>query len=101
MMGGGRFILLKAGRRGAESAQQAEVRLADLLKILCICRGAANLLAEGETHMRWLCGCGFPRGMANRPQIAPYVIQITVLAEKMAQYRATRCRGKLSQVYIM
>jgi hypothetical protein len=42
MMGGGRFILLKAGRRGAESAQQAEVRLADLLKILRICRGAAK-----------------------------------------------------------
>jgi hypothetical protein len=38
MMGGGRFILLKAGCPGAESAKQAEIRLADLLKILHIAR---------------------------------------------------------------
>jgi hypothetical protein len=42
MMGGGRFILLKAGRGGPESAQQAEIRLADLLKILRISRRAAK-----------------------------------------------------------
>jgi hypothetical protein len=40
MMVGGRFILLKAGRPGPESAQQAEIRLADLPKILSICRCA-------------------------------------------------------------
>jgi len=34
MMGGGTFILLKAGCIGSESAKQAEIRLAILLKIL-------------------------------------------------------------------
>ena len=34
MMVGGAFILLKAGPEGAESAKQAEIRLANLLKIL-------------------------------------------------------------------
>jgi hypothetical protein len=36
MMGGGAFILLKAGRPWPESAKQAEIRLANLLKILSI-----------------------------------------------------------------
>jgi hypothetical protein len=41
MMGEAAFILLKAGRREPESAKQAEIRLATLLKILPIvrCRG--------------------------------------------------------------
>jgi hypothetical protein len=34
MMGGGTFILLKAGRPWPESAKQAEIRLAILLKML-------------------------------------------------------------------
>jgi hypothetical protein len=34
MMGGGGFILLKAGRGGPETAKQAEIRLAILPKIL-------------------------------------------------------------------
>jgi hypothetical protein len=34
MMGGGAFILLKVGRKGPETAKQAEIRLANLLKIL-------------------------------------------------------------------
>ena len=38
MMGGVAFILLKAGRQGPESAKQAEIRLASLLKILQIAR---------------------------------------------------------------
>ena len=36
MMGGGAFILLKVGRPRPESAKQAEIRLAILLKILRI-----------------------------------------------------------------
>jgi hypothetical protein len=36
MMGGGAFILLKVGRIGPESAEHAEIRLANLLKILRI-----------------------------------------------------------------
>jgi hypothetical protein len=38
MMGGGAFILLKVARRRPESAKQAEIRLAILLKILHIAR---------------------------------------------------------------
>jgi hypothetical protein len=36
MMGGGAFILLKAGHQRPESAKQAEIRLAGLLRILHI-----------------------------------------------------------------
>jgi hypothetical protein len=35
-MGGGAFNWLKTGRIGAQSAKQAEIRLADLWKILSI-----------------------------------------------------------------
>jgi hypothetical protein len=38
MMGGGAFLLLKTGRQVPESAKQAEIRLAILLKILKIVR---------------------------------------------------------------
>jgi hypothetical protein len=44
MMGGGAFILLKAGCWGPESAKQAENRLAGLLKVLHIaCPGERKL----------------------------------------------------------
>jgi hypothetical protein len=36
MMGGGAFILLKVGHPWPESTKQAEIRLANLLKILYI-----------------------------------------------------------------
>jgi hypothetical protein len=36
MMGGAAFILLKAGPSGPETAKQAEIRLAGLLKVLAI-----------------------------------------------------------------
>jgi hypothetical protein len=35
-MAGGTFVLLKGGRAGPESAKQAKIRLANLLKILGI-----------------------------------------------------------------
>ena len=56
MMGGGAFILLKAGRSGPETAKQAENGLAGLLKILQIApSGGENSLAGGrEPHMQWL-----------------------------------------------
>jgi len=44
-MGGGAFDWLKAGRIGAESTKQAEIRLADLRKILSI---AAVLWPRGN-----------------------------------------------------
>lgn len=101
MMGGEAFILLKAGRPGPESAKQAEIGLAGLSKILSIARSRnEDSLAEGGKHMQWLCGCGFPLGMANWPGIGCFVIQITVLAVKMAQYPAAQCREKLMKVSV-
>jgi hypothetical protein len=47
MMGGGAFILLKAGRNWPESAKQAKIRLAILLKILYTSRSG------GEFPPRW------------------------------------------------
>jgi hypothetical protein len=42
MMGGVAFILLKVGQPGPETAKQAEIRLASLLKILHIGRLGAK-----------------------------------------------------------
>jgi hypothetical protein len=39
-----------------------------------------------------------PLDMANWPAFGRYVIQITVFAEKMAQYPAGKCRYKLMKV---
>jgi hypothetical protein len=42
MMGGGAFDWLKAGRISTKTAKQAEIRLADLRKILSIARAAGR-----------------------------------------------------------
>jgi hypothetical protein len=55
MMRGGRLILLKAGRWRAESPQQAEIRLAGLLKILGIFRCAQTCSQKAK---RTCDGCG-------------------------------------------
>jgi hypothetical protein len=90
MMGGGAFRLFKAGRQRPESGKQAETRLTGSLTILCIAGCELNgTLAKSGKHMQWLCRVGFPGDMANWPPLTPFVIQITVLAEKMAQYPAT------------
>jgi len=47
MMGGGSFILLKVGRPWPESAKQAEIRLAILLKMLQIAHFGTAALASG------------------------------------------------------
>jgi hypothetical protein len=49
MMGGGTFILLKAGRSWPESAKQAQIRFASLLKILQIARFGGALARIGRT----------------------------------------------------
>jgi hypothetical protein len=55
MMGGAAFILLKAGLSGPETAKQAEIRLAGLLKILGIGpRRGEKLLAMGAGNMQLL-----------------------------------------------
>jgi len=48
MMGGGTFILLKAGRRWPESAKQTEIRLATLPKMLQIAHFGTAALACGR-----------------------------------------------------
>jgi hypothetical protein len=56
MMGGRAFILLKAGRRAAETVKQAEIRLASLLKILHNTRsGGESPLARYDKDPRRLC----------------------------------------------
>jgi hypothetical protein len=69
MMGGGAFVLLKTGRHRPESAKQAEIRLAILLKILRIGRscgepGAAVRDRYGQAIVGWV---RIPPGMANLP----------------------------------
>jgi len=59
MIGGGAFILLKIGRKGAESAKQAETRFAPLRTILAIpgkcCREASRnaRVGCGGAIFRW------------------------------------------------
>ena len=48
MMGGAAFILLKAGQTRPESAKQAEIRLAILLKILRIARFVGKNLRQSR-----------------------------------------------------
>jgi hypothetical protein len=48
MMGGGTFILLKAGRPWPESAKQAEIRLAFLRKMLQIAHFGTAAPARGR-----------------------------------------------------
>jgi len=58
MMGGGAFILLKAGRLWPESAKQAEIRLAILLKILHIAPVWDAELSPGLERTCNNCICG-------------------------------------------
>jgi hypothetical protein len=75
MMGGVAFILLKAGQPGPETAKQAEIRLASLLKILHIGRfGGQTPLVKGGKDMQWLYRRRFPLDMANLPRIVRFVI---------------------------
>ena len=50
-MGGGAFILLKAGRFGPETTKQAEIRFANLLKILWVYFGKCVLEAAVAEHL--------------------------------------------------
>jgi len=55
MMGGGAFILLKVGHCWPETAKQAEIRLANLVKILRIAGfGGENPSPRRDKDMRWL-----------------------------------------------
>lgn len=100
-MGGGAFILLKTGRSGPESTKQAEIRLAGLPKLLNISAPGTKIRSQradstcngctaADFREVWLIGHGGAR----------LVIQITVLAVKMAQYPAMECRNKSIQVSI-
>jgi hypothetical protein len=54
-MSGGAFILLKSGQNGPETAKQAEIRLANLQKILGI--GASGGLKRSPRPGRTCHGC--------------------------------------------
>jgi hypothetical protein len=69
MMGGAAFILLKTGRRGPETAEQPEIRLAILLKIVQITGFfGPKPLAKGGAHMRWLYRRQLPWIWLIRPE---------------------------------
>jgi|SRR5665213_2927531 len=95
-MGGRPFILLKAGSRGLESAKLAEIRVANLPKILTIGRHRLRkFLASGAGYILWLWWPEFPRDMANPRGIMGFVIRFTILAKKPAQYPVVRRRHKI------
>jgi hypothetical protein len=74
-MGGGAFLLLKAGDSRPESSKQAEIRLAILPKILRIPPvSEAGGLARAGRDMQWLYLRRFPLDMANLPQCGDFVI---------------------------
>ena len=74
-MGGGTFILLKAGDSRPESSKQAEIRLAVLLKILHIRPfRRRKALAREARGVQWLYLQRFPLDMANSPQCGVFVI---------------------------
>lgn len=62
-MAGGAFVLLKAGRAGAESANQAEIRLANLLKILAIAYRRSENAGSARRHSQ--VAFAVVQGMAN------------------------------------
>ena len=87
-MGGGTFIWLKAGRGVLESAKQAEIGLANLLKILSIVRHTAR----SEGGRRYCRGrCGDSRVQAISRETIPSVIQITHFFLKWVQPDAVDC----------
>jgi hypothetical protein len=99
MMGGRAFILLKVGLSGPETAKQTEIRLAVLPKILGNRPlGGPKLLARGGQDVPRLYFRVIPFDMANLTGIIVFVIQITVLARKPAQYPARRRREKITSV---
>jgi hypothetical protein len=69
------FVLLKVGRRRPKSTKQAEIRLADLMKILRIGRcEERKFLAGSDGYMQGLYCPEFPRDMANSSGNASFVI---------------------------
>jgi hypothetical protein len=99
MMGGGAFILLKAGSGGPKTAKQAEIRLAVLLKILRNYPSPGPVSPrQGWTGRAKVVFSTNSLGMANLAGIIAFVIQITVLAPKAAQYPAREHREKITPV---
>jgi hypothetical protein len=55
MMGGGDFLLLKTACQAPESAKQAEIRLAGLLKFLQIAGPGGRMRSQNEQRARNSC----------------------------------------------
>src|SRR5258705_2110549 len=101
MMGGGTFILLKAGRPWPESAKQTEIRLAILLKMLQIAHfgtGWAKRTPGGCINCH-LCGIWLIQRelfalLPSSAGIVRFVTQFTVLTRQLAQYHASESGEK-------
>ena len=109
MMGEGAFILLKSGWRAPESAKQAEIALAGVAKILSIwlswpeevfLGGLKKFPREVWNYPLGLNWRRFPLDMANSTQFRFFVIWITLLALKRAQYPLRQCGQQIIQVSI-
>jgi hypothetical protein len=74
MMGGGTFILLKTGCYQPESAKQAEIRLAILLKILRIGGRPQAAVTSGDNEHVLVATVRIPPDMPNSPDNALFVI---------------------------
>jgi hypothetical protein len=94
----GAFILLKAGRAGPKTAKQAEIRLANLLKILRIAGSGGQSRSRGGKGAQSSYSRRFLPDMANLPGITGFVIQITIWTQKLAQYPVSQYREKITRI---
>jgi hypothetical protein len=97
-MSGGGFIPLKAGGARPESAKQAEIRLANLLKILSIGGFGGQSPWPGRNRCIIAISARFLPDMANLPVIAGFVIQITIWTQNSVQYAVSHYREKISRI---
>jgi hypothetical protein len=75
MMGGGTFILVNAGRAWPESAKQAEIRLATLLKMLQIAHFGTAALASGQKGHPMVVFTAISPDVANTPGIVEALVR--------------------------
>jgi hypothetical protein len=92
MMGSGAFILLKVGVERRETTNQAEIRIATLLKILRISPSDARKSCKS---LSGLCRPPFPRNMANSSKNARFCYLDHSLG---CEIRAVSCQGAQDEV---
>ena len=92
MMGGGALIPFNGGRPWLESAKQAEIRLAVLLKMLQIAHFRTAAFAGLKKNIRRLHSPLFPRDMANSPGLVALVTKVHSFHRTIDEYRVRKSR---------